>query len=720
VGSIPVSPPQGESSFPEKREVCFMMKNRWVFILVLVPLALLWGCNGGAVKDPPEFIEMFLDPESDVVFDSEEVSWSRKETDENTDTETTVATGPQYDGSFYSETGFEVIVVTNGENYDLLFSVELLDSLLGPCVYTDQSTLYHATSTVEVQTDGTYTTTVILTVPGSTAPETYLTERTITLSKILFSRDTVDGSFPADIPSNTTTQLLFEVHAREYFDETLGLPLEVNPEGLVDVVLTPESEFYSQAQTLGATEIDLPEIVNGYEIGKIYLEDLSWVESMSLSGASDDVFLLGDFSALTSLEFSAFSFPDMMSNPKDLTLNGSFPVLTEISLDGMDRYNFFLCHNSYSQNEDYQAFVTAFGTPLYAFPELATLQIVNFSRMGLVRIGKDGLGLPFPSLSTITLMNAFVSDLEIGEEGNQMDALTAITVTNTQCGSLKINGTKSAEESPATLTVFASESVYTIQIRGSIIGTINLSNTTLSELIIDGGTVNDSRISSISLQYLTFPGGAGTFQIKGFQPALLTLALADLDLTSLLIGDIGSDFSALQTLILSGLDLYNLYIGERDTVFSALQEIAIDDIIVDYQFRIGGENVDFPELTEIGITNSTFHNFNLGGSDFDKVISILIDNCSFDDAINLGSTDSFLALESIVLKDVSCLFFMFHCTGSTYDLYVDNLTSTNGINLTAAECLQVYVPEVDPTTWAYYEYVNGLAIPVTTGEYPPA
>jgi hypothetical protein len=82
---------------------------------------------------------------------------------------------------------FTVVVETNGLNYDFaLIASSLNDSLLGPCVYTDQSKPTTPHSSIKVEADDSYTTTVSLTIPGSTEHDTYLSDRTISLTKILF------------------------------------------------------------------------------------------------------------------------------------------------------------------------------------------------------------------------------------------------------------------------------------------------------------------------------------------------------------------------------------------------------------------------------------------------------------------------------------------------------------------------------------------------------
>ena len=690
------------------------MKRLRLMALVFLPALFFVGCGPATnpVENPPEFVEMYLDPDSDVLLEGTMTTVLLPSLlDEDITTTTTEEDG--YDGSFYSETDFEVIIVTEGANYDLLFSVELTDSLLGTCIYTDQSALYVASSTVEVEADQSYTTTIRLTIPGSTVPATYLSERTITLSKILFSRDTVDGTFPADIPANTTTSLLFEIHAVEYFDTTIGLPFRVNDSGSLDVFLTPASPFYDDAVALGLTSVILPETVNGYPIGSIILRDLYWVEEMTLAGASDDVFLLGDFAALTDLVLTTFSFPNMLESVKDLTMTGSFPALTGIALHAIDRFHFYLGFNPWTEDETYAALIEGAGAVLYEFPVLATLSIDDYSRMGMVRIGKDSHALPFPALTTITVTDSFLDDLEVGEETNDFAALTGITIRETQIGSVKIAGSNPPLNAAATLTFNGALIRYSVEIKGSLVDEVNLADSILGALKIEGGSIHDSRFTAIAFHESTF-GGEGTqqFSITGSQPALTTLDLSGFSLNNLQIGGIGSMFANLVSIHLSNITSYNLYVGDRDAEFPVLEDLVIDETTVTAMLRIGAENVLFPALVNLYLNDTEAGTLTIGAVDLDAVESIILMNCDFTGAINILGPDTFAALNFVYVNQVTCLSLSIHVSPATYILYALDLTATNGLALEAVQCVQIYVSETDPTTWPYYAYADGLGIPV--------
>jgi hypothetical protein len=54
----------------------------------------------------------------------------------------------------------------------------------------------------------------------------------------------------------------------------------------------------------------------------------------------------------------------------------------------------------------------------------------------------------------------------------------------------------------------------------------------------------------------------------------------------------------------------------------------------------------------------------------------------------------------------------------TYVIYIDNITL--GSNPYVGEgCSRIYLTETDVTTWAYYEAIQALGIPMETGVYVP-
>lgn len=714
--------------------------KRWLSaFLVLIPAILLLGCNAG-VKNPPVFIEMYLNPasvlsETGGLPETPEGWLLLEETTTTTEEETTttVTTGPEDAGDIYSESDFEVVVVTNGANYDLLFSVELTDSELGPCVYTDQSTLYHATSTIEVQKDGTYNTVTVLTIPGSAVPETYLSERTITLSKILFTRDTVDGTFPADIPENTDTSLLFTVHALEYFDPTVGLPVRVNADGKLDIVLTPDSPFYAAAQAAAVAVVDLPSTLNGYPIGKIWLEDLPWVTEMSLSGGTDHCFLLGDFSSLESLAFDAFYF----STPQEtrhITMTGTFSSLETLEFNDIQGFRVFVGRDNVIDLTEYDDYLEAVPTPDCDFTALKTVDVWG-SHLGILRIGRDFGGFPTPeqeavvldysALETVTIDESGVSDVELGGPTTDFSALASFAVTDSSFGTVYVAGTKPAEAAGAAITYLRTTQEYTLYLSGSAVSTMTFTASELGGLDLDdaAGEV-PSKLSAVTLTDSDPADSQGSFNLHGVFPALLTLNLADFALGEMRLGDVGSVFDALTTISLSGLTGSNLWIGERDASFPALTEITITNCAFQ-NVRIGRETAAYPLLEEIRVEGCTITGdlvFGYMGGVFTVLELIDVLNTDVGDELLVGpGTTGFPALDAVMIRHTDCVTFGLFVYAGTYELFFENSTATVNFGVAGSEFLtQIFVSENPATSWAHYAYATDLGIPVVTGTGMPA
>lgn len=684
------------------------MKQIRLGFILLLSLSFLSGCDGnGGVKNPPTFVDMYLDDEEAVV--PSEAALADPRRDQRI----------EYDESIYSEKDFNVVVTTNGVNYDLLYSVELNDSLLGPCVYTDQSELYHATSTIKIEADQSYTTEVSLTIPGSYEHDTYLSDRTIFLTKILFSRDTVNGTFPADIPENTTKVLNFEVHAVNYFDAELGYDVAMT-DGLINVVIKPGTTEYTTAQTAAKTAFVIPNTINGYGIGRIYLQDLSWITSLTIGGASEDVFILGEFPLLTTMAISGLNFVPPLIDPvyKHLTINGEFSLLTSIAAENCSGYHFFLSKNTVVENENYTTFRNEHSTTLYSFPELALLTI-DSSALNIFQVGSDSLGYPFPKLATLTVTDSTISNFYFGSETNDFTKLASISANNSRFGDIKIRGSKIETESPALLNLTSGWYDY-IEIRGSIIGGLDLSDSTIKLLDLYGGTVHPSVFASLILDGVVFEPFSPSIRIQGDHPDLTTIDLNNLTPTGINIGLDTNTFASLETIDLSNITASYIYVGQRETAFPSLTEFNIDHVTLSNDFRIGDEGSTFPLLEELLITNSSFANIKIGriGDHFATLELIYFNNITLTGELNIAMIDSPI-LETIVLIDVtanSLSIMPILQTGDTFAAYIDNLNlSANPYFYTS--CGHIYLVEEDVTTWEYYFAVQALGITMSTGAY---
>ena len=694
------------------------MKKSWFWFLAFVPLmVLLVGCNqGGSVKDPPRFVEMYLDPESAI---PEEVRWPSIGNglillEETTSSETTSTVSPEiYDGEVFSESAFEVIVITSGENYDLLFSVELQDSLLGSCVYTNQSTLYYATSTIVVENDGTYTTTVRLTIPPTTDPQEYFSDRTISLTKILFTRDTVNGTFPADIPSNTTTSKLFRIHAREYFDPLIGLPLRINDEGFVDVMLTPESRFYQRAQTAAVGVIDLPATVNGYPIGGIFLQDLDWATELHLAGATDNVFIVGDFSNLSVLILSDFSFT-VMTESRNISLYGSFPALSLIELHNIDRFRFLLAKDTITTDEDYLNFCEEHSTMVNEFPSLASVLVAG-SRLAYFQIGKDTEDVEFPALVSVSASQSVISDFYLGNEDNLFPVFETLTLSDCRISSIRIGGTKPAESPGAQCIISLTKVDFNVVFEGSLVGSLALNDSDLGGLEIRGGTIQASKWTGISVsgEGLT---ETGFFRILGSHPLWEEMNFHDLEAVTINVGGIESQFAALTSIVMTNIQCQALYIGDRDAAFPVLTEVNLTGVEVTNRVFITGENTDYPLLVSILIDQMLAGDLIIAhnGDDFSALETITIRNSVFTDELIPAGGGVLTSLESIIIECVECVTFQVLNHNDLYELFIDDLNATVNFYLDSTSCSKIWVKMADVTAWDRYGYAVGEGIPVET------
>ncbi|MBU1145188.1 MAG: hypothetical protein KJ971_04965 [Firmicutes bacterium] len=698
-----------------------MKKISFILLTLIIFIGVL-GCNGEkTISDPPEFVEMYLNEDSEITSLKGNVYTGLTEFADITDTTNTTETTTSeniYEGDLYSENDFEVVIITNGANYDLLYSVEITDSILGDCVYTDQSTLYVASSTITVETDGSYTTEIVLTVPGSANLETYLSERTISLTKILFSRDMVDGTFAADIPDNLTTSLLFQIYALNYFDVNLGLPLSVDGDN-VDIILGPGFPYYDDAVTLGKTDIVIPETINGYEVGKVLLMDLDWVTNLEINGGNQDIFVLGDFSSLELLLVNGPEFVSLTTF-KQLTINGDFQLLTTINIDNLSRYSVYLSENANTENDTYLDYVTNAET-LYDFPVLETLDIRN-SVLNYFQVGADNLDLPFPNLTIVEIDSTTISNSALlGNEENEFDKLDMVNFVDSNIGTITVTGTKPITETKATLTIDNTTVSYTVFVKGSVYSTLTFADSVLGDVEIQGGTINDSVLSDLSFSTTTFEGSNRTIYIKGSHPSLEYLTLGGISLNQIIIGSVGSVFASLTDLMISDVNASIIKIGDRDVEFSALEHLSLTNVDCSGNIFISGETADFSLLQDITLTNVSANNLYLGqvSEDFSSVTAIICSNLDIVDSFNIGGGLDLTLLEVIVLENVTCAYANLFPGFATYDLYIDNLEATN-IGIGTPACQKIYLAETDITTWDFYDYATGESIPMETGVYSPS
>lgn len=682
------------------------MKKFLAFLLFSLPLMALASC-GAAVKNPPKFVEMYLQQE-----ESSLMSQTRNRS-------SPMQAEGDYDEIIYSHSDFHIAVITNGVNYDLLYSVELNDSLLGSCVYTNQSLAYKADATIIVEPNNTYTTEIILTIPGSTDHATYLSDRTITLSKILFSRDTVDGTFPADIPSNTDTVLAFEVHAVNYMDADLGFPVVMN-NGYIDVILRPGSPEYTLAVGANKTALTIPETINGYPVRSIFLETLTWVQHLTIQGASESVFIIGDFQALVTLSISHVWHELESLNPtfKELALTALFPVLETLTFSHCNGYRLYLSYNSDSLNADYEAYAGDKLASPYSFTSLKEITIDD-CMFADVYVAGDRYNVGFPALETITITDCNIGTLWFGDDGTMFGALNMLSCDNCHFSSMYIEGTR-LETLPAAILDLTNGSYGHMEIKGNLWGDLSLAEITIGSLLITHVLYKYVQMTSVQLSHITFNGTNPGLRLVGYFPLLQTIALNHVTNGTISIGDVGSEFDSLTSIALSHVSGSGLNIGERSAIFPELTTIDIADCVFTNNMRFGYENSEYASLESIMIQNTTAANFTVGFVNdlFGALKLIYLADVTLTGGISIqGITSS--AMQAFVCQNVvvSTMNVTIVCTG--YDFYFAGTTISSSFYISDS-CKRIFVTNNPATSWPYYARATELGIPVYTGTYNPS
>jgi len=579
--------------------------------------------------------------------------------------------------------------------------------------------VFHATSTIIVEANQTYTTTVSLTVPGSYDHTTYLSDRTISLTKILFARDTVNGTFPADIPTNLDTVLTFEVHAVDYFDSTLGYNVTLNNQA-VDIILKPGTPEYTAAATQAELQFTIPATINGYPIGRIFLQNLTWVTHLTIDGGSEDVFIIGSFPALLSIDIAGLNHELAPLTPtyKHLTITGSFAALTQIRIDDCHGYRMFLSHDWVTQNADYDAYITAAAQTPYSLPELEEVLISGCS-FDILQIGADAYALPFPQLKTVYLSEeSRISMWKMGLENNHMDKLETVSVANCYISTSNIEGTKAITETGAALSFTNGEYGY-ITIKGSLFRTMAFPGAELGELTVDGGTLEQSPLVFFELTTSTFTDDGGTINIKGDHPLLETIVISDCSMTLIRLGGIGDAYPSLGAISIGNVNAFGIYIGERDTSFGALTSVSLSNIDLTGDIRIGYESSSYPLLEEIIASNIEAEGFEIGWSadEFTILDLVYLENVILSGYFDLSGAICPL-LSTVVFKTFTAGALIVNPTSAvSYVAYCQAVTVSNGDPYFSAECATVYVTEADPTTWPYYTAVHEDGFPIVTGTY---
>jgi len=664
------------------------------------------SCGGAAVKNPPTFVEMYLQQE-----ESSLLSMQRK-------VESPLRAEGDYDETIYSHSDFHIAVITNGVNYDLLYSVELNDSLLGSCVYTNQSLAYKADATIIVESDNSYTTEIILTIPGSSSHDSYRSERTITLSKILFSRDTVDGTFPADIPTNTDTVIDFEVLAVNYFDETLGYSV-VMTDGYIDVDLRPDNVEYTMASSAGVTDIVIPATINEYPVRSIFLEELMWVEHLTIEGAMEDVFIIGHFASLLTLDISGLVHELEPTTPtfKELAITALLPELTTLTISDTSGYRLFMKYNDQSLNDYYLDYGDDGLDAPYSFSALTSIVFDNCMFADMY-FGGDMYNGGFPLLETMTVTDSNIGTLWFGDGDTLFGELVSLDFSSSQFSSINLNGTR-PETSPAAVLILATGSYGYIEIKGDLWGDLVLTDVTVGNLLVTNTFGIYSPMTKLELSHVTFNGMNPGLRLVGNYPDLATIDIEYVTNGEISIGSVGAVYDSLTSITLAHIDGSRFYLGDRSSDFPLLAQVTITDSEFENGIRFGYETSSFASLATILIQDVDAASIVMGftGDVFAGLELIHLLNVTLSGAFAIQGVTANL-LEAIVCQNVAMasLSVTIVCVG--FDFYFDTVTISATMYI-GDTCDTIYVSNDPATSWPYYARAVELGIPVMTGTYSP-
>ncbi len=344
---------------------------------------------------------------------------------------------------------------------------------------------------------------------------------------------------------------------------------------------------------------------------------------------------------------------------------------------------------------------------------------INNSNLNIFQIGRDFREYPFPKLTVMSITDSVIGSFLFGEEGNDFPKLAAINVNNTIMSDIDIHGSKPEPETPAYLNLTSGQYEY-IEIKGSIIGSIDLSGSSVKSLEIYGGTTYPSALNSLILDGITFEAFYPSIRIQDDHPNMTMIELVNLSLSAIVIGTDTDTFAALESIDISNVSATSIQIGQRTTSFPVLTELTVNSTTVLGDLRIGDESSTFPLLEELYVTNSTFTNLKIGrfNDEFAVLNLIYLENITLSGELIIASIVA-PELAIIVLNDITTSSLSVSPTlpiTETYVVYIDNLILSSTLYFNPS-CNHIYLVESDVTTWGYYATVNALGIAMSTGTY---
>jgi hypothetical protein len=673
------------------------MKKHIALTMLLLAATSLANCrSASSIKDGPMMQSVYIDVASSVL---------------------TPIQNENFDASIYSHRDFELRIVTIGEHPDVFHSATLSDTMLGTRTYATSSSSYKASYDTIYEADIGYVTTIVLLIKGSSGLDTYISQRQINVDRLLFSRENFSGQFEAVLPNHDETLVSLEVHATIYFDATLGLPTELI-DGHVNISLIPGSSEYARVKNIGTTSFVIPNSINGYPIGKIMLYSLDWIETLTIEGAVDDVYIIGSYPLLTTLSISGLSSgeDDSIVTYKDFTITCEAPLLTSINIADSAAFNVYIAYNPGSLDAVYRSYRALFPEDApYSLPSLTDINIEQ-STLNEVQLGADAYQVPFINMKQFIIEDSRINYLFFGHENNSFHLMETISATNSTIDGLTISGRKNALLPPAILQL--SEGHYgNMFLTGSTIGYIEADGVSFARMSLRGSTTVESVLREIDLENVDFVGLNNNLKIWGNFPDLASIRLSDVTLSDLSIGEETNEYVRLESIELDHVVANTLSIGAAETIFASLESINIHDSEFATHIRIGYENSNYQNLTSLTLTDVSTGNFIIGRLNdiFNSLQTIQLTRVVLTGGFLIHGA-SFPTLAAIVFTDVTMNLISVQTIIASYDFYFDEVTIASSIFI-GVGCTAVYVTSDPATSSPYYDALTSLGLPVLTGTY---
>jgi len=125
-------------------------------------------------------------------------------------------------------------------------------------------------------------------------------------------------------------------------------------------------------------------------------------------------------------------------------------------------------------------------------------------------------------------------------------------------------------------------------------------------------------------------------------------------------------------------------------------------------------------LETISVEKTNAESFEIGYSvtDLSDIVLISCLDMVVNTSLSIRNSSEENPEATIVLTNVDSPAINISGNDWRYDLYIDDIDATN-LSISTPGCEKIYLNLADVTTWEFYDYANGLSIPMETGVYSP-